>query len=145
MDLPPPSKVVHAKKILFKCETCAYETQAKRDFNKHLSTAKHRLLNDTADKKSQSSPMTKRVYKCPECENQYSHRQSLYNHRLHPCKTATTTTTTTHETVTVSTDDFKALLVQNAELLQLVKTLTQVPQQVPQQVANITNNNIVSI
>jgi hypothetical protein len=56
------------------CISCDYHTSHKRDFNKHLSTAKHK--NTTID--NQKIPTTK-AYHCG-CGNVYKHRGSLHNH-----------------------------------------------------------------
>jgi hypothetical protein len=55
----------------YMCETCDYKCSNKRDYTRHMSTRKHKILTNT--------------YKCGplvcECGKEYKHRQSLYNHK----------------------------------------------------------------
>ena len=70
---------------IFLCETCDYNTSNKKDFNKHLSTDKHKteenntILIPKIPKNPQKSEDFK-VYEC-FCGKRYKHRQNLYAHR----------------------------------------------------------------
>lgn len=59
----------------FKCECCHYITVRKSQYDRHLLTAKHKILTNTSDKVPKSSE-----YIC-ECGKTYKHRQSLNNHK----------------------------------------------------------------
>jgi len=84
---PKPKPVVHAKKEKVKlenhkntngkynCETCDYNTSYKRDYNKHLSSKKHKILTNTY-----TDDNYRPVYNCP-CGKQYKHRQSMHTHK----------------------------------------------------------------
>ena len=62
---------------IFICNNCDYNTCNKKDYNKHLSTNKHKLLMNT-DNKIPNIPI--KYYKCL-CGKIYKHSQSLYTHR----------------------------------------------------------------
>jgi hypothetical protein len=60
----------------FICEECNFKCCNKKDYNRHLSTRKHKLLTNTYNE-VQKKPDS---YVC-ECGKSYKHRQSLYSHR----------------------------------------------------------------
>ena len=57
------------------CEICNFSTSNSKDYKRHLSTAKHKIQQNT----TQIQPLHNRYY-C-ECGKSYSHRGSLYNHK----------------------------------------------------------------
>jgi hypothetical protein len=60
--------------IIFSCEKCDFICSKKSNFDKHNATRKHLAtydLNNNAEKN---------IYSC-QCGKNYSHRQSLYNHK----------------------------------------------------------------
>ena len=61
--------------VFFVCECCKYKTVRKSQYDRHLFTAKHKILTNTSDKVPKSSE-----YIC-ECGKIYKHRQSLNNHK----------------------------------------------------------------
>jgi hypothetical protein len=62
----------------FCCEICNYNTSKKSDYAKHLSTDKHKILqNPTFSKMSNFAP---KKYECT-CGKQYSHSSTLYAHK----------------------------------------------------------------
>ena len=64
------------KSYRYSCDCCQYITKSKKDYNKHLTTAKHKKMSN-GDK----IPI-KRVkqFEC-ECGNSYASRQSLHRHK----------------------------------------------------------------
>jgi glycerophosphoryl diester phosphodiesterase len=62
---------------LYTCIKCNYTTSYKKDYNKHLLTAKHKRLTMTDDK-FPKKPETK--YVC-ECGKEYKARNSLWYHK----------------------------------------------------------------
>ena len=66
----------------YSCEICKYKTHAKKDFNKHLLTMKHKNTTNY-NKNTTENPdiIQDRVkYDC-ECGKSYPYRASLYNHK----------------------------------------------------------------
>ena len=61
---------------IFNCILCDYECYKKSDYEKHLSTRKHR--NTTNGEKIQQK--SRQILEC-DCGKVYTHRASLYNHR----------------------------------------------------------------
>ena len=66
----------------FNCNCCYYYTNNKKDFNKHLSTDKHKkkdkstILNDY----QQSNPKNPKLYDC-KCGKVYKERTGLWRHK----------------------------------------------------------------
>jgi len=58
---------------IFRCNFCDYECSNKYNFNKHLTTDKHKILTNT-------DPKVAKNYKC-ECGKEYKHKQSLTTHK----------------------------------------------------------------
>lgn len=63
---------------IFTCECCDYSTCRKSQYDRHLLTAKHKILTNTSEKVPKSS----KSYEC-DCGKAYKHRQSLNNHKKH--------------------------------------------------------------
>jgi hypothetical protein len=72
----------------YECKICEYITDNKKDYKKHLLTAKHKKLTNNL----QDTPkIPNQKYIC-NCGKEYSHRQSLYNHTK-KCNTESNTNT----------------------------------------------------
>ena len=54
----------------FICENCDFKSSNKKDYKRHLGTAKHKMLTSTDNKR----------FKC-DCGKNYSHRQSYHKHK----------------------------------------------------------------
>jgi len=61
---------------LFCCEICDYNTGSKKDYNKHLSTLKHKILTNPNEK----IPINPKSYIC-NCGKEYKHSSSLSGHK----------------------------------------------------------------
>tara|TARA_A100001015_G_scaffold314417_1_gene423812 strand:- start:688 stop:1605 length:918 start_codon:yes stop_codon:yes gene_type:complete len=59
----------------FLCETCNFKCSKKSDYNRHLLTAKHKILTNTPEKTPKNA-----TFDC-ECGKSYKHRQSLNSHK----------------------------------------------------------------
>ena len=64
------------KSLNFSCEHCDYNTSSRKDFNKHLSTGKHKMMTNDDIK----IPKNPRTYIC-SCGKKYKHRQGLSSHK----------------------------------------------------------------
>jgi hypothetical protein len=80
-------QIVHKKspKIAkeFHCKDCDYYTSKISDYNKHLSTTKHKNNDNSyknSDKVADLSPKVATFFVC-ECGRNYKYRQGLYYHR----------------------------------------------------------------
>ena len=61
----------------FECEKCAYVTSNKKDYTKHLTTAKHKKLTMLTDK----IPKIPTMLTCELCGKQYKSRTGLWQHQ----------------------------------------------------------------
>ena len=86
----------------YECKTCEYITDNKKDYKKHLLTAKHeKLTNNLQD----NPKIPNQKYIC-KCGKEYLHRQSLYNHTK-KCNTESKTNNENH--VDKSNLDYKMI------------------------------------
>ena len=63
--------------LYFECENCAYITSNKKDYNKHLTTAKHKKFTEFTGNplKYQSE------FICENCNKQYKSRMGIWKHQ----------------------------------------------------------------
>jgi hypothetical protein len=61
----------------FLCETCDFKGNKKSDWDRHISTAKHK---NTTNYNNSMQENASKIYTC-ECSKIYNHRASLYNHK----------------------------------------------------------------
>jgi hypothetical protein len=79
----------------FKCECCNYSTDDKSNFNKHIISKKHKLVESkvvVSQKLVEFSPVVAKVshessnlFKCKYCEQGYKHKSSLSKHIKYSC------------------------------------------------------------
>ena len=83
-----------SKKIppIFSCLVCDLSTSNKKDYGKHILTAKHRLLTNPNGPPNPNIPTT---YQCV-CGKKYKHKSSLCSHRRR-CTSASTSTYASEE------------------------------------------------
>ncbi len=137
------------------CINCNYKTSDKKDFNKHLSTAKHKK-NEFIDnsftnleKKSEKSENI-HIYFC-ECGKKYKSRQGIYLHKK-KCdfiENKEIINDISNTQLAISNDTIIQILNDNKELKniivqqqnQLLKQQEQISELIPK-VGNNNNNNI---
>lgn len=64
----------------FVCDICDYYTSNNKDFNKHLSTSKHKEKQNLMSKDDEKIPKTHKLFNCL-CGKIYKHRQGLHVHK----------------------------------------------------------------
>jgi hypothetical protein len=64
---------------VYECSNCKYITVNKKDFNKHILTAKHLRLTKYLQNIPEI-PTLEKIFVC-DCGKKYKHRQSLYTHK----------------------------------------------------------------
>ena len=79
----------------FNCECCNYSTDDKSNFNKHIISKKHKLVESkvvVSPKLVEISPVVAKVsheninlFKCKYCEQGYKHKSSLSKHIKYSC------------------------------------------------------------
>ena len=114
----------------FICEKCDFKCSRKWLWDRHLTTTKH--LNTYASTYNYLPKSDKKCYIC-ECGIEYSHRQSLYNHKkkctksielesIPPQPTQTADQTDIIVQLIKQNQDFKDLLVeQNKNIIEAIK------------------------
>jgi len=63
----------------YNCEDCNFICSNKKDYNRHITTAKHTIRTNT-NEKMPKNPKAKSEYKCV-CNKVFKHASSLWNHK----------------------------------------------------------------
>jgi hypothetical protein len=121
---------------IYNCECCDYITIRKSQYDRHLLTAKHKILTNTPQKVPK---VPNSEYIC-ECGKYYKHRQSLNNHRK-KCEKGNDDLT---DTTKIDSTMVLELIKQNKELQNQIISLAQSKQDV-QINSNNTNNFNISV
>ena len=121
------------KKILknpsqYLCEKCNYKTSIKKDYNKHLLTAKHNM-------ETHGNNNVPSKYYCDKCSKQFNSRSGLWKHRK---KCNTTNTISVDNTIIEAPTDNSKLII---ELLKQNKELHGMVIDLAKNSGNTTNNN----
>ena len=146
------------KPITYCCENCSFICSNKKDYTRHLSTLKHRRLTDTDGLYPKSPKKAQSIYNC-SCGNSYSHRQSLFTHKL-KCVVKTPPTnaegTLQNEIITIDPSTNRStletaiekrdriideVLRDNQEMKSLIVMLVQKHQENAPNIGNVTNTN----
>tara|TARA_Y200000002_G_C22657817_1_gene654306 strand:+ start:446 stop:1327 length:882 start_codon:yes stop_codon:yes gene_type:complete len=121
--------------MVFSCEICNYQTSNKKDYSKHLLTAKHKKM--TFDVKSHN-----KAFQC-ECGKLFTYRQGLHRHKkICPFTEEIDNQPTTGSIVELikQNTEFKQLILeQNKALQEQNKSLLELASK-----DTITNNNCVT-
>ena len=65
------------KPLAFECNKCAFVTSNKKDYTRHLSTAKHKKFTKFTD----FTPKNPTAHICDVCEKHYKSRMGLWKHK----------------------------------------------------------------
>ena len=145
--------------FLFVCEKCQYTTSKKSDYNRHVSTPKHKNTTFIQHYTTKNTVINNNVlhFNC-ECGKIYPYRGSLYNHKK-KCvflneknakkHTDEITCESSNKQVTLTNDLIIKLLNDNKEMREIIvkqqdhmmKQQTQISELIPK-VGNNNNNNI---
>ena len=101
--------------LTFICECCNFITSNKKDYNRHLLTAKHKNLTNLTEK-TRKNPKAS-PHECSQCHKQYKSRMGLWQHSK-KCinKIQNDDSLDNNEEVDIVVD----LIKQNAELKELI-------------------------
>jgi hypothetical protein len=124
----------------FECKICNYKCSNKKDFNKHLLTAKHKRLTNT-DIKVPENPQSINTFFC-DCGKGYKHRQSLHKHQL-KCKIFNDKEEEDEQIIEKKEEpDYKELLITAMkEMTEMRKENTEMRKQMTDMIPLIGNNN----
>ena len=73
-------QILPQKTPKFFCEKCQFGSDNKKDFTRHVTTAKH-LCETNETKKNPKKPQTNTMLKCVDCLLHFNSRTSLWRHR----------------------------------------------------------------
>jgi len=133
------TKFTHKTPCKFNCNLCEFKSSNKKDYNRHLSTTKHKLMINNVE----NTPKPPLQFIC-ECGRQYKHRQGLHFHRK-SCniKKIDIECTSSNISQPIDTNIIVELLKQNKELHKLVIDLAKNSNNTINNTTtnNTTNNN----
>ena len=131
----------------YNCEDCNFICSNKKDYNRHILTAKHKIRSNT----NGITQKTPKIYECI-CGRRYSHSSSLWNHKR-ACSDQPKNAVDVYnndtpnqdnqfvsimETLIKENQDFKQLLIeQSSQMMELAKN----SQTINNNNNNTTNNN----
>ena len=69
---------------IFECKVCKYRNNVKCNFDKHLTTEKHK--RNIRNVPVILVPIESKILKCKYCDKIFSHKQSMNRHENHRCK-----------------------------------------------------------
>jgi hypothetical protein len=126
----------------FRCEICDYVTSRRSQYDRHILTDKHQILQNPTSIKFH----TKEKY-CCLCGKSYKHSSSLYAHKKH-CELINSNTNTTSLSSQITPELILTVLEQNKELTNLVveqnKTIMELAKNGQGNTIISNNNNINS-
>ena len=135
----------------FLCEKCNYICSKQSDFNKHLLTAKHKILHNA----TQKSPKIAAAYSCI-CGKTYKHHSSLWKHKK-ICQHMNNSIViqenqnekpSVMDIISQNKDIMDALVLQNEELMkknsELTNTIIKQSNTIQEMVPKIGNNNTIN-
>jgi hypothetical protein len=121
---------------LYECNICDFICFKKSDWNRHITTIKHKKLHNKCEYVEDNlDTIVQNNYYC-ECGNKYKHRQSLYNHKK---KCITAYNNNNNEDEKTDKELMILLLKDNTELKQMI--LEVVKNGLPANNTNTNNSN----
>jgi hypothetical protein len=130
---PKPRPTKQSQKVAkkFFCEKCLYRCYKQSDFNKHLLTAKHNIL--------QKPPQIATKFSC-DCGKTYKHHSSLWKHKK-TCSQINNSTIILQDREPNENATILGLIAQNKELMDLLQEQNKVIKELVPKVGNNNNNN----
>ena len=81
----PPVKIVHNiinNPNTYQCDTCNYTTLSSKDYNRHLSTLKHKnRYLETIGNQLVAQQTPNQLYQCEKCNKNYCDNSGLWRHK----------------------------------------------------------------
>jgi hypothetical protein len=133
----------NAKKFI--CEKCNFKCGKQSEYNRHLSTIKHNMLDNAGNK----TPKNANVFKC-DCGKEYKHNQSYYRHKKNCIINndnnnnsiiQTNDNSTILSLISQNKELMNMLVVQKEETKELIEQNKKMQQTIQEIVPKIGNNN----
>jgi hypothetical protein len=105
--------LVPKSSVNFVCEVCDYVTCRKSQYERHLSTSKHKNTTNTTTNTTNLVPKSSENYIC-ECGKEYKHHSSLWSHKK-KCNSTNDTDNNNNEIKELK-ELMKYLMKENSEL-----------------------------
>jgi hypothetical protein len=132
------ASILPQKNPIFTCLKCKFITSNKKDFNRHLLTAKH-LDASKCYENANEKPEKTHIKNICFCGKEYKHESSFYRHKK-KCTEINIDTQTNHE---ITPQLILSVMQQNKELQQMLleqnKTILEISKN--NQINNTINNN----
>jgi hypothetical protein len=107
----------------FFCETCYYNTSNKKDYNKHLLTAKHSRLTNGKGFANENPIKSQNSHICG-CGKVYKHMSSLCKHKNNCENIKKINEISDKEIIMILIEQHKKVVEQNNELIEVIKNGT---------------------
>ena len=127
----------------FICEKCNFKCSKQSDYNRHLLTIRHKMLENAGNK----TPKNANVFKC-DCGKEYKHNQSYYRHKKKCIINAndnniikTNDNSTILSLISQNKELMNMLVVQKEETKELIEQNKKMQQTIQEIVPKIGNNN----
>ena len=118
---------------IFFCENCDYKCCKQSEYNKHILTNKHKILQD------QSSKIAEKIYTC-NCGKVYKHSSTLYAHK----KKCNTVSVADSNAVSIDKDQLIMLLIkQNADLIKETTEIKNIMKEVLNQGSDLLSQGSI--
>ena len=138
VDIKTPK---NAKKYM--CETCDFICSKPSDFNRHINTAKHKILQNTTENTTNYPQKNAKAYTC-ECGKEYKHHSSLWNHKKKCQKNAEEPIENTFVPKEEEPSDRQLIMTMIKQMAEKDKQMTELTSQITKIIPKIgdTNNSI---
>ena len=132
---------------IYICNICNFSSSKKSNYNKHLLTAKHKMLENAGKK----MPKNANVFKC-DCGKEYKHNQSYYRHKKNCTKENNYITNQENQEekhymmkiISQNKEIMDALVLQNEELQRQNKEQSDTIKELIPKIGNNNNNNTIN-
>ena len=127
----------------YNCENCNFNSSNKKDYDKHLLTAKHQRIHENT-KKTPKNPKNVLMYTCSNCKKSYKFHSGLWKHKQ-KCTHESLEKEMPSQELEVkeeNTIDYKDMFIQLMKQNQeLQKSVVQQQETINEMIPKIGNNN----
>ena len=109
-----PEEKEHQK---FSCVKCNFVCCKKYNYDKHLLTLKHKILQNPTLKNAKNANYCEKIFECPYCEKKYKHSSSYYSHKKQ-CALLNNIESSEGKMLDVMAEQNQILMEQNKQLLE---------------------------
>ena len=107
----------------YKCEYCNYNTQRKFNYDKHILSNKHKLVEGTLEKSTET--LIPKIFVCNYCEKTFKFEKLLFKHTVN-CKNQKNIKDLTELVQTLNSQLEQQNLKINEQKLQIEKIISEI-------------------